>query len=99
MLVIAGSGDARYIEHIKRLVGEHRLEQQVLFTGMLTGNEKYEALAGADIFLLPSKQENFAIAVAEAMHMAVPVVITKKVDFTAIRANGKCWVHRGREPG
>jgi glycosyltransferase involved in cell wall biosynthesis len=30
--------------------------------------------------VLPSRQENFAIAVAEAMHMAVPVVITDKVD-------------------
>jgi glycosyltransferase involved in cell wall biosynthesis len=80
LLVIAGSGEPRYVEHIKQLVRSAKLDQQVLFTGMLTGQAKFGAFACAEVFLLPSRQENFAISMAEAMHMAVPVIISDKVD-------------------
>jgi glycosyltransferase involved in cell wall biosynthesis len=37
-------------------------------------------MAVSDIFVLPSRQENFALAVAEAMKMNIPVIISDKVD-------------------
>jgi glycosyltransferase involved in cell wall biosynthesis len=80
LLVIAGGGEPGYCEHVKRLVREAKLERQVLFTGMLTGETKFAAFAHAEVFLLPSSQENFAIAMAEAMHMALPVIISNKVN-------------------
>lgn len=80
LLVIAGSGDPRYVEHIKQLVHAGNLEQHVLFTGMLAGQAKFGAFACAEMFLLPSSQENFAISMAEAMHMAVPVIVSDKVN-------------------
>jgi glycosyltransferase involved in cell wall biosynthesis len=49
-------------------------------TGRLDGAIKWGAYASAELFLLPSRQENFAITVAEAMHMGVPVVISNKVN-------------------
>lgn len=80
LLVIAGTGSPTYVNKIKNLIHEYKLEGHVLLTGMLTGKQKVGAFARASIFVLPSKQENFAIAVAEAMHMAVPVIISDKVD-------------------
>ncbi len=80
LLVIAGSGERPYVEQLEELVFARKLEQQVLFTGMLTGDAKFGAYACAEAFLLPSKQENFAIAVAEAMHMGVPVIISDRVN-------------------
>ena len=47
---------------------------------MLTGQAKWAAFACAEVFVLPSRQENFAIAMAEAMHMAVPVIVSNKVN-------------------
>jgi glycosyltransferase involved in cell wall biosynthesis len=47
----------------------------------LSGEAKFSALAAADLFLLPSHQENFGIAVAEAMHAGLPVVLTKNVNI------------------
>jgi glycosyltransferase involved in cell wall biosynthesis len=79
-LIIAGGGDQSYLRYIKNLVRSTNLEPHVLFTGMIDGLTKWCALASAEIFILPSRQENFAIAVAEAMHSAVPVVITNKVN-------------------
>jgi glycosyltransferase involved in cell wall biosynthesis len=80
LLVIAGNGEPTYVGHVKKLVRAGKLEQQVLFTGMLTGQAKFGAFACAEAFLLPSSQENFAISMAEAMHMAVPVIISNKVN-------------------
>jgi glycosyltransferase involved in cell wall biosynthesis len=48
----------------------------VLFTGPVYGEEKSNLLADADIFVLPSRYENFANVAAEAMAYGVPVIIT-----------------------
>ena len=52
-----------------------------MMTGRLDDTAKsWGAYASAELFLLPSRQENFAITVAEAMQMAVPVIISNKVN-------------------
>jgi glycosyltransferase involved in cell wall biosynthesis len=48
---------------------------------MLTGNLKVGALRAADVLVLPSHQENFGIAVAEALACGVPVLISNKVNI------------------
>ena len=80
LLVIAGDGEPEYVRNIKRTTQERGLEDAVLFTGMLDGDLKWGAFAVADIFVLPSRQENFAIVVAEAMHMGLPIILTDKVN-------------------
>ena len=67
-------------EHLRQLVSSLALDDHVLFAGHLDGELKWASFAAAELFLLPSRQENFAIAVAEAMQMGVPVVITDKVN-------------------
>jgi len=51
------------------------------FTGMLSGDEKWGALYGCEAFVLPSHQENFAIAVAEALSCGRPVLISDQVNI------------------
>jgi glycosyltransferase involved in cell wall biosynthesis len=51
----------------------------VLFTGMVTGVAKWALLRRAEAFVLPSHQENFGIAVAEALACGVPVLTTREV--------------------
>ena len=48
---------------------------------MLTGALKWGALRAADVFVLPSHQENFGITVAEALAVSVPVLISEKVNI------------------
>jgi glycosyltransferase involved in cell wall biosynthesis len=80
LLVIAGDGEPSHVRNIQELVYATDLSSHVLFTGMVGDAIKWSALACAEVFVLPSRQENFAISVAEAMHSGVPVVITKGVD-------------------
>ncbi|HWB55266.1 MAG TPA: glycosyltransferase, partial [Tepidisphaeraceae bacterium] len=50
-------------------------------TGMLRGSERIAALVDADLFVLPSYQENFGIVVAEAMAVGCAVIISDQVNI------------------
>ena len=57
------------------------LSDRVVWLGMLKGDVKWGAYQAADVFVLPSHQENFGIVVAEALSTATPVLITNKVNI------------------
>jgi glycosyltransferase involved in cell wall biosynthesis len=70
--------DEDYLGRLKQLaVGD----APVTFTGMLTGTLKWGAFAAADVFVLPSHQENFGIAVVEAMACGTPVLVSQEVNI------------------
>lgn len=80
LLIVAGDGEPQYTRDIRQLVSSLALDDHVLFAGHLDGELKWASFAASEVFVLPSRQENFAITVAEAMQMGVPVVITDKVN-------------------
>ena len=62
-------------------------------TGFVTGDLKAQILAAADLFVLPSYYENFGIAVAEAMVVGKPVVISDQVHIHGdISCSESGWV-------
>jgi glycosyltransferase involved in cell wall biosynthesis len=65
------------VAEAKRLGLAHRVH----WTGMLEGDQKWGAFHGCEAFCLPSHQENFGIAVAEALACGEPVLISDKVDI------------------
>lgn len=80
-LVIAGGGERPYEASVRRLVREAGLDHQTVFTGFVDGEEKTEILTDADVFVLPSKGENFGLAVVEAMAAGLPVVVSPFVNI------------------
>ena len=80
-LAIAGPGSSSYIADLKRLANELQISDRVHWLGMLRGDRKWGALRSAEAFILPSHQENFGIAVAEAMACSTPVLISDKVNI------------------
>ncbi len=81
VLVIAGPGEQGYLDELGDLVKRHHLNSRVLFVGMLHGRHRIEALVDADLFVLPSYQENFGIAVVEALASGTPVLISDQVNI------------------
>lgn len=81
MLVIAGPGDDAYRAELARMVESHGIASRVVFAGMQRGRERIEALVDSDLFVLPSYQENFGIAVVESLAAGVPVVISDQVNI------------------
>jgi glycosyltransferase involved in cell wall biosynthesis len=80
LLTVVGDGSPRFVRALEKRIAKEKLENNVLMTGRLDGALKWGAYAAAELFVLPSRQENFAITVAEAMHMGVPVIISDKVN-------------------
>jgi len=81
VLIIAGGDESGYGETVRKLVKECKLVSNVIFTGMLTGEDKIAAYSESDIFVLPSYSENFGMALAEAMLFGLPVITTKYVGI------------------
>ena len=82
-LVIAGPGlESAYGAKIQNMVAaDANLKDIVHFTGMLTGDAKWGSLYGCEAFVLPSHQENFGIAVVEALACGKPVLISDQVNI------------------
>ncbi|MFV0539160.1 MAG: glycosyltransferase [Dysgonomonas sp.] len=78
-LVIAGPGiDTPYGQEIVKLAEG---DKDILFPGMLSGENKWGAFYNCGAFILPSHQENFGIAIVEAMACEKAVLITDKVNI------------------
>jgi glycosyltransferase involved in cell wall biosynthesis len=79
-LVIAGPDQVGLQRSLMELSAGVGVASRVHWPGMLTGDAKWGAFAASQFFALPSHQENFGIAVAEALVLGTPVLITNKVN-------------------
>jgi len=82
LLVIAGPGiESEYGKKIKNMAETLAPRNSVFFPGMLSGNEKWGAFYSCESFILPSHQENFGIAVIEALACGKPVLISNQINI------------------
>jgi glycosyltransferase involved in cell wall biosynthesis len=81
LLVIAGPEDSDYSATIKLRSTDSTASSSIFWVGPLYGDMKWGALSLADVFCLPSHQENFGISVAEALASGTPVIISNKVNI------------------
>jgi glycosyltransferase involved in cell wall biosynthesis len=79
-LVMAGPDQVGWQARLSDRAKELGLERRIVFTGMLEGELKQGALRSADAFLLPSHQENFGMAVIEALAVGLPVLISDRIN-------------------
>ena len=80
-LVIAGPDDGGHGRTVRRMIDALGLRERTTTTGMVAGREKLALLADADVWVLPSYTENFAIAAVEALASGAPVVISDRVNI------------------
>lgn len=82
-LLIAGPGlETPYGRQIlSQVESSPGLKDYIIFPGMLSGDMKWGAYYGSEAFILPSHQENFGIAVVEALACSKPVLISNQVNI------------------
>jgi glycosyltransferase involved in cell wall biosynthesis len=79
VLVLAGPDEADgFLAKLKTIRDEGHLKEQVLFTGPLYDDAKWSAYRDADLFVLPSQNENFGNTAAEAAACGTPVIVTDR---------------------
>jgi glycosyltransferase involved in cell wall biosynthesis len=81
--VLAGGNpqEPEYEAEIKRQIAASSLADRSHVIGFVAGGDKTAWLKTADVSVLPSYYENFGIAVAEAMAVGTPVVISDQVHI------------------
>ena len=82
-LIIAGGGTTNYVDYLKGLVHKLGISRSVSFEGFVTGSRKADLLKSADLFVLPSFQENFGVAAMEAIAAGLPVIVGDHVQLAS----------------
>lgn len=75
-LVIAGPDDG-YLTSLKTVIVNLGINDKVLFTGPLYGEDKLKAYVDADIFVNPRSDEIFGLVFLEALACGTPVICSK----------------------
>lgn len=96
-LRIVGPSENFYDAKLKTLAAELKLSR-VSIEGPLYGAEKSCAYADADVFVLSTLNDNFALTVAEALAAGLPVIATKGAPWKGL-VEEKCgwWIDHGVE--
>lgn len=80
-LVFAGPDQVGLQAKLQQLAQNLGIAERVHWAGLLRGDLKWGALRACEAFVLPSHQENFGIAVVEALSVGCPVLISNQVNI------------------
>jgi glycosyltransferase involved in cell wall biosynthesis len=80
-VALAGPGDEQYVQSLKKLSQDLGVSDIVSFLGMVRGDLRTSVYEAADVFVLPTSQENFGIVLLESLCCRTPVMTTKGVDI------------------
>ena len=80
-LVIAGSDEFSHRSELISQVKSASLEDSVIFLGPLYNNDKRDAFAASEVFVLPSHGEGAPMAVLDSLGAGVPVLTTQRTPW------------------
>jgi glycosyltransferase involved in cell wall biosynthesis len=86
-LVFAGPDEGGVKSQLERMAGELGVGSKVRFTGPIFEQAKWAAYRDADVFVLPSQNENFGNTAAEAVAAGTPVIVTEQCGIAPLLAD------------
>lgn len=97
-LRIVGPSEGGHTAELKALARRFSLGDSVRFEGPLYGADKQEAYRRAALFVLPTRNENFGMVVAEALAQGTPVISTRGAPWHGLGTQ-RCgwWIDHGPE--
>jgi glycosyltransferase involved in cell wall biosynthesis len=90
-LVIAGVNEFGHQDEVEALVSRLGLNTYVKFIGPLYGQDKRDAFAAAEVFVLPSHSEGAPFVILEALGASVPVLTTKASPWEELNTHNCGW--------
>ena len=98
ILQIAGEGEPAYVAALQRQAAQLGIASRCQWLGFLAGEAKWQALAAADWFVLPSASENFGIAAIEALAAGLPVILSPEVAVAELLSSSGAAIICASEP-
>lgn len=86
-LVYAGPDEGGMKARVEQMAVQLGVASEVRFTGPIFGEAKWAAYRDADVFVLPSQNENFGNTAAEAAAAGTPVVVTEQCGIAPLLAD------------
>ena len=83
-LAFVGPDESGMKVRLQQLAGELGVAQRVHISPPLEGEAKWAAYRDADIFVLPSQNENFGNSAAEAVAAGTPVIVTDQCGIAPL---------------
>jgi glycosyltransferase involved in cell wall biosynthesis len=97
-LIIAGPDDGGYLGEMRRLAADLGLDR-VSFPGPVFGEDKLRIYRSADLYILPTYSDNFALTVAEALAAGTPAIVSQGAPWSGLEREGAgWWVEIGVDP-
>jgi glycosyltransferase involved in cell wall biosynthesis len=86
-LVFAGPDESGVKAELEQMATQLGVRTKVQFVGAIFGEMKWAAYRDADVFVLPSKNENFGNTAAEAVAAGTPVIVTEQCGIAPLLAD------------
>jgi len=83
-LAFVGPDESGMLARLQQMAAQLGVAQRVHFSGPLSGNPKWSAYRDADIFVLPSQNENFGNTAAESVAAGTPVIVTDQCGIAPL---------------
>jgi len=91
VLAIAGPDEHGYMKKLKSLIKKHRCTNSIVLLGEVDDDEKWALMDDCDLYIAPSKSENFGMAIAEALQSGLPVITTTGTPWREIVEHQCGW--------
>lgn len=88
---IVGKGEENYVNELKNKISSHK-SNNIRILGPLYGEEKIKKFFDSDLFILPTRSENFGMVIAEAMSCSLPVITTVGAPWENLNIKNAGWV-------
>jgi len=86
-LVFAGPDEGGVTAQLEQVAAQLGMQTRVQFVGPVFGAAKWAAYRDADVFVLPSQNENFGNTAAEAVAAGTPVIVTEQCGIGPLLAD------------
>ena len=87
VLAFAGPDEGGMKAQLEQMAKQLGVSRCVQFAGSAFGQDKWAAYRDADVFVLPSQNENFGNTAAEAVAVGTPVIVTEQCGIAPLLAN------------
>lgn len=90
-LIIAGPDEREYSKTIRNYISQNKLNSSVSMIDPVYGNQRFSLMSEAELFVLPTTNENFGIVIAESLSCGTPVITTHGAPWDEIEQHNCGW--------